>query len=107
MKKIELVINEETMETKTYLQKPFIKGSIIREGMRLGKEIDSMESLEEDIIDKLASFVADRLYNGQFTADQLIDGTDARELIPMLLKQLETVFGSQGHDQVPLAEKMN
>lgn len=91
--KINLVINAETEEVKTYLQPAFIKGSVIREGIKIGKQLDNEDDINEDIIDQLALFVSSKLYNNQFTADELIDGIDARKLIEELMSQLTTVFG--------------
>lgn len=92
--KIELVVNFETEETKTFHQPSFIKGSVIREGVKLGKEMEEMENeLDADIIDKMCTFVAQKLYDGQFTDEELMDGIDARQLLNTLIEQISNVLG--------------
>lgn len=92
--KLEIVVNFETEETKTFHQPNFIKGSVIREGVKLGKEMEDMESeLDADIIDKMCEFVANKLYDGQFTSEELMDGIDARQLLKTLIDQISNVLG--------------
>src|SRR5699024_12331541 len=92
-KKIELVIDHKEGTKKTFHQPTFLKGSIVREGVKLGNEMNNADDVDGDMIDKLCKFVADRLYDEQFTADELLDGIDAREVIPTLAGGLRRIVG--------------
>lgn len=105
-KKIELVIDHKEGTTKTFHQPTFLKGSIVREGVKLGNEMNNADDVDGDMIDKLCKFVADRLYDEQFTADELLDGIDAREVIPTLAGELSSIFGDvQGSGKPTKAKK--
>src|SRR5699024_6170816 len=93
-KKIELVIDHKEGTKKTFHQPTFLKGSIVREGGKLGNEMNNADDDDGDMIDKLCKLVADRLYDEQFTADELLDGIDAREVIPTLAGELSSIFGN-------------
>lgn len=95
-KQIELVTNFETGEKETFFLPAHIKGSVALDGLELGKE---MQKKGDDVgrkdFEKIADFVAKRLYNGQFTRDQLIDGLNATDVFTELMNQLSAVLGSQ------------
>src|SRR5699024_9922654 len=92
-KKIELVIEHKEGTTKTFHQPTFLKGSIVREGVKLGNEMNNADDVDGDMIDKLCNFVTDRLKDEVSTADGLLDGIDAREVIPTLAGELSSSFG--------------
>ena len=94
-KSIELVVDFETGETKTFYQPKHIKGSVALEGLSLGKEFQEKgeNNIGKDDFMKLASFIAEQLYNNKFTAEECIDGIDARSLFQTLMEQLTSVFG--------------
>lgn len=93
-KSIELVMNFETGEKKEFFQPQHIKGSVALEGLTLGKRIDKKgDDIEEKDIREVASFVANKLYAGEFTADDMIDGLHASNLFQEVMEQLGSVFG--------------
>jgi len=51
-------------------------------------------SSEKELIDKLLSFVADKVYGGQFTRDELFNGLHAPSAIQALQEQI--MFVSRG-----------
>ena len=56
-----------------------------RKGFNLGKEFQKLEQnggeFDDDLLDKLYSFIANDLYDSQFTAEEFEDGIDARSII--------------------------
>src|SRR5699024_1954031 len=104
-KKIELVIDDKEGTTKTYHQPTFLKGSIVREGVKLGNETNNADDVDGDMNDKLCKCVADRVYDEQFAADELLDGIDAREVIPTLAGELSSIFGDVQGSGKPTKEK--
>lgn len=95
-KSIELVTNFETGEKKEFFQPQHIKGSVALEGLTLGKKIDKKgDDIEEQDIKLIASFVAKKVYGGEFTAEQLIDGLHAPSLFTAIMEQLSSVLGDE------------
>lgn len=95
-KSIKLVVDFKTGETKEFFQTPFIKGSVALEGLTIGKEMDSKgDNIEQSDIEKVASFVAKKVYNEEFTSDQLIDGLHAPKLFKEVMSQLASVLGDE------------
>ncbi|MBZ5203196.1 hypothetical protein HU147_18495 [Planomicrobium chinense] len=95
-KSIELVMNFETGEKKEFFQPQHIKGSVALEGLTLGKKIDKKgDNIEEKDIREVASFVAGKVYGGEFTADQMIDGIHANNLFEEVMSQLGSVLGDE------------
>ncbi|GKV67299.1 MULTISPECIES: phage tail assembly chaperone G [unclassified Sporosarcina] len=94
-KKIELVIDFESGETKTFHQPAHIKGSVALEGIEIGQAINKKgeSDIERSDIERIADFVADQLYGGKFTREELIDGLHAPHLLETLMEQLQSVFG--------------
>src|SRR5699024_4756782 len=104
-KKIELVIDHKEGTKKTFHQTTFLKGSMVRACVKRGNEMNNAEDVDGDMIDQLCKFVADRLYDEQFTADELLDGIDAREVIPTLAGELSSIFGDVQGSGKPTKEK--
>lgn len=115
---IELVQDEENgeVQTKVYYTPTYIKGGVLLEALALSEEFmgqadkDGKEERmsEPEMIDKLASFVADRIYNGQFSKDELIDGLHAPSLMQTLQEQVVFVSrGEQTKEAKKLVEKKN
>lgn len=96
-KSIELIIDFETGETKTFHQPKHIKGSVALEGLELGKSLQKKgeDNIERTDIERIADFVAEHLYSNKFTREDLIDGIDARQLFTTLMGQLSSVFGDE------------
>jgi len=94
-KSIELVIDFETGEKKTFYQPTHVKGSASLEALELGKEMQAKgDDIERADFERIADFIAEKLYNGKFSRDELIDGIDASELFTTLMEQLQSVFGT-------------
>src|SRR5699024_5410869 len=104
-KKIELVIDHKEGTKNTFHHPTFLKCSIVREGVKLCNEMNNTDYVDVNMIDKLCKFVADRLYDEQFTADELLDGIDAREVIPTLAGELSSIFGDVQGSGKPTKEK--
>src|SRR5699024_8609212 len=93
-KSIKLVTDFETLETKEYPYPPFVKGSFVKRALELGTQMNKEgQEVDETIIDDLADFVVD-LYGNKFTREELIDGTDATELMDLLIDTLMSVMGA-------------
>ncbi|MGE6370648.1 phage tail assembly chaperone G [Planococcus kocurii] len=95
-KSIKLVTNFETGEVKEYFQPTHIKGSVALEGLTIGKAIDKKGTdIAPEDINKIASFVAKKVYDGEFTDEQLIDGIHAPLLFEEIMSQLSSVLGDE------------
>ncbi len=92
-KKIELNINGEQ---KTFNQPTFIKGSAARRGLKLGKRMEEAgEEIGDDLFDDMLQFVAEYGYENKFTAQELEDGLDARDLFEELVTQIQGIISRQ------------
>lgn len=93
-------LRDENGEVKRYHAPAFIKGSVARKGFNLGKEFQKLENtggeFDDDLLDKLYGFIANDLYDGQFTAEEFEDGTDAREVLSVAMEQLGGILGDEG-----------
>lgn len=93
-------LRDENGEVKRYHAPAFIKGSVARKGFNLGKEFQKLENtggeFDDDLLDKLYNFIARDLYDGQFTAEEFEDGTDAREVLSVAMEQLGGILGDEG-----------
>lgn len=79
---------------KTYPYPIFVKGSITKQAIDLGAELEGIEeNISSDVVDKMADFVVN-VYNQAFTRDELIDGIQAHELMPKLSSVLQFVMGT-------------
>lgn len=98
-KSIELVVNFETFEKKEFFQPQHIKGSATLEGLSIAKKMEQKGmNMEAKDIKEVAAFIAEKLYNNQFTADELIDGTHAHNLIDTVMDQLTSVLGGESEN---------
>lgn len=92
-KQIDLVVDFETEETKTFYQPKHLRGSAALEALTLGRMLEKKgEDIEAKDFESIADFVANHLYNGQFTREQLIDGIHAPNLTSTLMEQLRSVI---------------
>lgn len=93
-------LQDENGEVKKYHAPAFIKGSVARKGFNLGKEFQKLENtggeFDDDLLDKLYGFIANDLYDGQFTAEEFENGTDAREVLSVAMEQLGGILGDEG-----------
>lgn len=101
---IELVVNPEEaaqgaeVEIKKYWTPAFIPLSVIYAAIDLTEEIDNSDSedkvSERELIDKLIDFVANDVYKGQFSREELERGLHAPDAITTLQEQI--IFIAQG-----------
>lgn len=85
---------------KTFHQPTRIKGKAARAALRVGKKMEGLKDKApgDDLIDELLQFVAEYGYNNQFTADDLENGLDARDLFPTLSEELSAVMQRSNDD---------
>lgn len=93
-------LQDENGEVKKFHAPAFIKGSVARKGFNLGKEFQKLEQnggeFDDDLLDKLYSFIANDLYDSQFTPEEFEDGIDAREILSVSMEQLGGILGDEG-----------
>ena len=102
-KKIELIVNHETGETKTFYQPSTIRGKAARIGIKLARKLESVEDSsglpEDETIDEMLQYIAEYGYDKQFTADELEDGLDARDLFKTLGNEVAAILNRMEDDQ--------
>ncbi len=98
---IELVkeVKEGEIVTEKYLTPVFIPMSVVYEAIDMTEKIDKSEGdknagSEKALIDNLLDFVADKVYNKQFTREDLFNGLHAPDAIRVLQEQI--IFVAQG-----------
>lgn len=85
---------KQTLEYKTYPYPIFVKGSITKQAIDLGAELEGIETnISSGVVDKMADFVVN-VYGNQFEREELIDGIQAHELMPRLSRVLQEVMGA-------------
>src|SRR5690625_910725 len=111
---IELVKNPEEVlkggevELEKYWTPAFIPFSIVRDSLGLQSELESGELSELDIMDKLVDFVANNIYGGQFTKDDIYNRLHAPNAIEELQNQILFVAqGQQSDSTKKFLEKKN
>lgn len=88
---IELVkeVKEGEIVTEKYLTPVFIPLSVVYQAIDLKAETDKVTiENEKELIDKLLNFVANEVFKGQFTKEELINGLHAPEAIDVLMQQI-------------------
>lgn len=100
---IELVqeVKEGEIVTKKYLTPMFLPMRVVYESIDMAAEIDEgaeNANEEKELIEKLLSFVADKVYGSQFTRDELFDGLHAPDAIRVLQEQIMFVARGQQSD---------
>ncbi|KIJ86813.1 hypothetical protein SE00_07580 [Staphylococcus saprophyticus] len=100
MAKKYIELQNEQGEKQKFHQPAFIKGSVARKGMRIGKKASKLQNpeglddnFEDEFLDELYNFVANDLYDGQFTAQEFEDGLDVHEVMNVAMEQLASVMG--------------
>lgn len=107
---IELVkeVKEGEIVTEKYFTPVFIPLSVVYQAIDLSAEMQSNEKTSEsEMVDKLLDFVANDIYKGQFTKEELINGLHAPEAIDTLQQQIMFItYGQQTNETKKfLAEK--
>jgi hypothetical protein len=87
-------VKEGELISEKYLTPVFIPLSVVYEAIDLASELGGKNQNEKDIIDKLLDFVANKVYKGQFTKEELFNGIHGPEASTMLWEQL--LFVTQG-----------
>lgn len=92
---IELIkeVKEGEIVTQKYLTPVFIPFSIIYEALDMIEKINKSKK-EKDLLDKMIDFVATRIYNNQFTKEELFNGLHAPDASRILYEQI--LFITQG-----------
>ncbi|CAM3429578.1 hypothetical protein GCM10009865_22560 [Aeromicrobium ponti] len=92
---IELVkeIKEGEIVTEKYITPVFIPFSVVYEAIDMTQEIDKSEenkttASEKELIEKFLDFVANKIYKGQFTKEDLFNGLHAPDGIRVLQEQI-------------------
>ena len=72
---IELVkeVKEGELITEKYMTPVFIPFSVVYEALDMVAEIDQNKLSEKELLEKMIDFVASRVYNNQFTKEQLFN----------------------------------
>lgn len=112
MKKLELVVDikedkdgNQELVTETYNPPIFVKGSMVKKAIALGVQLEnSEESISSDVVDNLAAFAVE-LYGNKFSAEELIDGIDAKDLLNELMGILTSVMGGDENEDAVTHEK--
>lgn len=103
---IELVleVKEGELVTKKYVTPVFIPLTVVYEAIDVMAELNSRKTgqAEKDMIDKVLIFVADKVYNKQFTRDDLFKGLHGPGAINELFMQV--LFVARG-EQTEEAKK--
>ena len=90
-KKITLFIDGEE---KVFHQPERIKGSEARVGLKLGKRLEGLEDgiPGAELLDDMLQYISEYGYDKQFTAQELEDGLDARDLFEELGMQINGIL---------------
>ncbi|KHE73152.1 phage tail assembly chaperone G [Halobacillus sp. BBL2006] len=109
---IELVtdVKEGEIITQTYWTSPFLPMKVVLEANDIAAQIDKLETddieQQKETFDQLSSFVADVLYNKQFTKQELQDGLHAPQALNALYDQIIFITrGKQSDETKKFLEK--
>lgn len=107
---IEIVteVKEGELVTKKFVTPMFIPMRVVYESIDLVAELNKRKNPaeEKDLIDKLGTFIAEKIYNSQFTKDELFDGLHAPNAINELFSQVLFVSrGEQSEEAKKFLEK--
>jgi hypothetical protein len=99
---IELVkeVKEGEIVTEKYLTPVFIPLSTVYQAIDLTNDLENNTKLnEKELIEKLIYFVANDIYKGQFTKEELTNGLHAPEAIKNLYEQILFIARGQQNDE--------
>lgn len=102
-------VNDE-IETQVYFTPSFIKLSVVYEAIDLSERTEKNEEKksEKEIFNEMADFVANSIYNGKFTTEELINGLHAPQAVETLQEQIFFVArGEQSNETKKLLKKKN
>ncbi|WP_260399899.1 phage tail assembly chaperone G [Peribacillus simplex] len=74
-------VKEGEVITETYLTPVFIPFSVVYEAVDIQEDIDKNTLTEKELFDKMIDIVANKIYNKQFTIQDLLNGLHAPDAI--------------------------
>lgn len=81
-----------TLGDKEYIQTKKPKARMVRKALEIA---ENMEEIKAESLDDIANYVAE-LYGNQFTMDDIYDELDADQLMPTLMKCIDSIVGTMG-----------
>jgi hypothetical protein len=99
---IEIVkeVKEGEIVTEKYLTPVFIPLSIVYQAIDLINDMEKTTKFDEkDLIEKIIDFVANDIYKGQFTKEELKNGLHAPQAVETLYEQILFVARGQQNDE--------
>lgn len=99
---IELVkeVKEGEIVTEKYLTPVFIPFSVVYEAIDIVEQMEKEgERSEKEVIEMLLDFVANKIYKGQFTKDELFNGLHAPDAVNTLRDQVLFIAQGQQSDE--------
>ena len=95
LKNVDEVANGGEPEFETYWTPYFIPWRKIREAMQLQVEMENEGGNELEIMDKMADFVANDIYGGRFTKDDLYDRLHCPDGTKVIIQQVQFLADGQ------------
>lgn len=77
---IELTLYGEDDEVKARFSKSVIRWNMMKRAIKLAKEIDDANALDEDTFDSISNFIC-ALFGDQFTREELEAGAEVGEIM--------------------------
>jgi hypothetical protein len=99
---IELVkeVKEGEIVTEKFLTPVFIPLSTVYQAIDLTNDVENNTKMnEKELIERLIDFVANDIYKGQFTKDQLTNGLHAPDAIQNLYEQIMFIARGQQSEE--------
>lgn len=87
-------VKEGELITETYWTPMFIPFGIVYEAMDLLDELEVSDTSEREQMDKLMTFIADKVYGKQFKKKELFEGLHGPDAVATIMEQL--LFVAQG-----------
>ncbi len=106
----EEVLNGGEVEIQRFWTPPFLPLTVVREAMELQKEIQGGEEEEElKLVDRMIEFIANRIYNKQFTVDDVYNKLHAPDAVQTLQEQVLFIVQGNQTDETKkfLAKKLS
>lgn len=88
-------VKGEEVITETFLTPVFIPFSVVYEAIDIQEEIEKETLTEKELFDRMIDIVANKIYNKQFSTQDLINGLHAPDAALVLEEQI--LFVSRGY----------
>lgn len=95
-------VKGEEVSFETYYTPPFIPLDVVYEAVDMMDEIETGDKSQRQLLDEMVTFVAERVYEGKFSVQQLKSGLHAPEAMQIIQQQV--AFVAQG-DQTEETKK--